>query len=170
MGSPLGPLLSDIFMSILELGILRDAINSFCFYRRYVDDIFIILDDQADLTPLLDIFNCAHHSIQFTAELEQDSSFNFLDVKLSKRPDGSLKRSVHRKSTWTGQYTNFHSFVPLRQKRTLVQTLAHRARRICSLDALDDELSLIARVLEENGYRERFVVRNIAVRKAHGVV
>ena len=170
MGSPLGPLLSDIFMSSLELGILRDAIDSFCFYRRYVDDIFIILDDQADLTPLLDIFNCAHHSIQFTAELEQDSSFNFLDVKLSKRPDGSLKRSVHRKSTWTGQYTNFHSFVPLRQKRTLVQTLAHRARRICSLDALDDELSLIARVLEENGYPERFVVRNMAVRRAHDVV
>ena len=170
MGSPLGPLLSDIFMGSLELGSLKDTIQSFRFYRRYVDDIFLILEDHVDVTPLLDIFNCAHRSIQFTSESEKEGSFNFLDVHLSKRPDGSLRRSVYRKSTWTGQYTNFRSFVPLRQKRNLVQTLAFRARRICSADALEDQLLQIARVLKENGYPERFVNCNLTAKTARDVV
>ena len=43
MGSPLGPVLSDISMSSLERGFLRDCIGSMVFYRRYVDDILAFL-------------------------------------------------------------------------------------------------------------------------------
>ena len=164
MGSPLGPLLSDIFMSSLERSSLRDTINSMCFYRRYVDDIFVILDYQTDAHSLLNSFNCAHPSIQFTVECENSNSFNFLDVLLSRRADGSLKRSVYRKPTWTGQYTHFRSFVPLRQKRNLIHTLSHRARVICSTDTLEDELLHITNVLRENGYPERFIARNMAIK------
>ena len=161
MGSPLGPLLSDIFMSSIERGVLQNSINSMSFYRRYVDDIFIILDAQTDISPIIELFNKAHPAIHFTSELEKDGIFNFLDVLLSTRPDGSLRRSVFRKPTWTGQYTHFQSFVPLRQKRNLVRTLTHRAKRICSTDTLESELAYIADVLKENGYPDRFVARNM---------
>ena len=157
MGSPLGPLLSDIFMGSLEQGPLHDLINSMFFYRRYVDDIFIIASDQTEISSILHSFNQAHPSIQFTSELENYRTFNFLDVLLSIRSDGSLRRSVYRKPTWSGQYTHFHSFVPLRHKRNLVRTLAHRAKRICSPDTLEAELSHIADVLRDNGYPDRFV-------------
>ena len=42
MGSPLGPILADIFVSKLENSILQTKINELPFYNRYVDDIFII--------------------------------------------------------------------------------------------------------------------------------
>ena len=102
MGSPLGPLLSDISMSNLERSSLRDTIDSMCFYRRNVDDIFVILDYQTDAHWLLNFFNRAHPSIQFTVEFEDSNSFSFLNVLLSRRADGSLKCSVYRKPTWTG--------------------------------------------------------------------
>ena len=162
MGSPLGPLLSDIFMSSLEEGSLHEAIQSMCFYRRYVDDIFIILDGQTDTDYLLNSFNDVHPTIRFTAEFEKNDSFNFLDVLLIRRSDGTLKRSVYRKPTWTGQYTHFRSFVPLQQKRNLIRTLTHRARLICSPDTLEAELLHITDVLKENGYPDRFIMRHMA--------
>ena len=99
MGSPLGPILSDLFMASLETGPLYESISSLSFYRRYVDDIFIIMDETLSITHLLDIFNQAHPSIQFTSEFEVNNSLPFLDVLLFKRPDGSLSRTVYRKQT-----------------------------------------------------------------------
>ena len=89
---------------------------------------------------------------------------------LCRRLDGTLKRAVYRKPTWTGQYTNFRSFVPLRQKRNLIRTLTQRANVICSADTLDAELSHISNVLKENGYPERFISKNMATQPKPDVV
>ena len=40
MGSPLGPLFSNIFMISLEENILPKLESHLCNWRRYVDDIF----------------------------------------------------------------------------------------------------------------------------------
>ena len=45
MGSPLGPILADIFMSKLENTILEDKIGQLTAYSRYVDDTFCVVDD-----------------------------------------------------------------------------------------------------------------------------
>ena len=42
MGSPLGPLFADIFISHLEQCILNEYIVQTSFYERYVDETFII--------------------------------------------------------------------------------------------------------------------------------
>ena len=44
MGSPLGPTLANIFMSVLEKGYLNNCPFEFksVFYRRYVDDTFLL--------------------------------------------------------------------------------------------------------------------------------
>ena len=73
-------------MGYLELGPLSDTIKSFPFYRRYVDDIFIVLDNHSDIISILDTYNLAHPSIQFTSELENIGTFNFMDVQLWKNP------------------------------------------------------------------------------------
>ena len=46
MGSPLGPLLADCFMSKLENGILSETVQCFHFYCRYIDNTFIICDSK----------------------------------------------------------------------------------------------------------------------------
>nr|VZI46743.1 unnamed protein product [Spirometra erinaceieuropaei] len=162
MGSPLGPLLADVFMGKLERFQLSEQIDKLKHYGRYVDDIFAIATAETDVATLLDAANQAHPSIKFTLEMEAAGSLPFLDVLLSRRPDGSVQRSVYRKKTWSGQYTNFASFVPLQQKRNLVRCLAQRARKICSTDSIEEELRKIQDFLRENGYPERFIEKNIA--------
>nr|VZI30814.1 unnamed protein product [Spirometra erinaceieuropaei] len=163
MGSPLGPLLADAFMGKLERFQLSDQIDKFKHYGRYVDDIFAFATAETDVATLLDAANQAHPPIKFTLEMETAGSLPFFDV-LSRRPDGSVRRSVYRKKTWSGQYTNFASFVPLQQKRNLVRCLAQRSRKICSTDSIEEELRKIQDFLRENGYPERFIEKNIAER------
>ena len=66
---------------------------------------------------------------------------------------------VFRKSTWTGVYTSFHSFVPLFYKRGLVRT--HRSLRICSERFLDEEFANIKRFLQQNSYPITFIEKNM---------
>ena len=157
MGSPLGPILADIFVSKLENSILQPIIKELPLYKRYVDDIFIIHNACTSLEELIDCFNNAHAALNFSGDQETDDNFQFLDVELVRRLDGSIQRGIYRKSTWSGQYTNFHSFVPLRYKRNLVKCLAYRAHKICTEDKLTTELRLIRQVLMENGYPEAFL-------------
>ncbi|CAH8627432.1 unnamed protein product, partial [Dicrocoelium dendriticum] len=161
MGSPLGPVLADIFLAKLETESLGPLIDCFDHYYRYMDDIFCITHKDISLEDILAEFNGAHPAIKFTYELEQDGQLSFLDVHLSRRTDGSILRKTNRKKTWTGQYTNFSSFVPLKYKRNLVHCLTSRARKICSEDALEDEMKSIQNTLRENGYPERFIQRNM---------
>ncbi|BHF85809.1 hypothetical protein SprV_1002898200 [Sparganum proliferum] len=164
MGSPLGPLLADVFMGKLERFQISEQINKLKHYGRYVDDIFAIATAEADVATLLDAANQAHPSTKFTLEMETTGSLPFLDVLLSRRPDGSVRRSVYRKKPWSVQYANFASFVPLQQKRNLVRCLAQRARKICSTDSIEEDLRKIQDFLRENGYPERFIEKNIAER------
>ncbi|CAH8586016.1 unnamed protein product [Dicrocoelium dendriticum] len=161
MGSPLGPLLADIFMAKLERNEMRAAIDLFDRYHRYMDDIFVVVDKHVNLEEILDHFNRVHAAVQFTYEKESDNRLPYLDVLLTRRPDGSIQRQVYRKPTWIGQYTNFYSFVPMRYKRNLVHCLTSRARRICTEDTLDAELMFIQNTLRENGYPDRFILRNL---------
>nr|VZI45021.1 unnamed protein product [Spirometra erinaceieuropaei] len=164
MGSPLGPFLANVFMGKVEKTSLQETINGLVFYRRYVDDIFCLTDGTTDTEELVQKFNSAHPSLKFTAETEADNELAFLDVLLRRQEDGSIQRRVFRKKTWTGQYVNFHSFVPLNIKRNLVQGLAARVRRICSPEAIEEELQQLRNTLRENGYPDRFILRNIGER------
>ncbi|KAA3677925.1 uncharacterized protein DEA37_0007683 [Paragonimus westermani] len=157
MGSPLGPLLADIFMAMLERTTLRGIIDNSALYKRYMDDIICVVDETMDLNCLFAEANKAHPNLNFTLEAEKDRQISFLDVALNRRTDGSLQRGIHRKGTWNGQYTHFFSYVPLRQKRNLVRSLTHRAMRICTDDMIETEMVFLRRILAENAYPVQFV-------------
>ena len=55
MGSPLGPLFANIFLSFHEKSWLADCPSLFkpIFYRRYVDDCFLIFTSHDHVTPFL---------------------------------------------------------------------------------------------------------------------
>ena len=157
MGSPLGPILADIFLAKLENQQLSSTISEFDLYLRYMDDTFVICNADVNQAELLRKFNGGHPAIRFTIETENNNKLPFLDVLLERTESDSLKRSVYRKTTWVGQYTHFHSFVPLRYKRNLVRCLAYRAKSICSPDTLENELGFIKSTLLDNGYPEKFI-------------
>ena len=158
MGSPLGPLLADVFMGYVE-NLAENSIQKMCLYRRYVDDIIIIGDKCEDVNRLLKELNTSQKHISLTCEEEKNNQLPFLDILISRRGDGSIQRSIYRKPTWTGQYLNFHSHCPIHYKRGLIKGLFNRINRICTSDTIEVETRLLTNTLMNNGYSFKFINR-----------
>ena len=159
MGSPLGPVLANVFMCHLETMALDNYSGiKPLFYKRYVDDTFLIFHDQTDMEAFFNWFNIQHPSISFTKEEEDNNSLPFLDVLVTRRQDNTLSASLYRKPTFSGLYLKFDSFVPRNFKRGLVTCLVNRAWRICSTYELFHlELDFIRKTLNANGYPTNFI-------------
>ena len=56
--------------------------------------------------------NTKHPNIKFTSEFEENDSSSFLDVKITCR-NNQLVRSVFRKATFSGVFTNFKRVMPV---------------------------------------------------------
>ena len=120
-------------------------------YRRYVDDTFLLFRSPDHVLPFLNYLNTRHPNIQFTCDTEKDGMLPFLDVNIKR--DDIFKTSVYRKPTFTGLFTNFHSFLPLLYKINLAKCLFTRAFRICSSHAVaDKEFKNIVALLLKNSF------------------
>ena len=158
MGNPLGPTLANAFLSHYEVKWLNECPHEFkpLFYRRYVDDTFLIFRAPHHAQLFLEYLNTKHTNIQFTAEMENEGKLSFLDVNIKKENTG-FTTSVYRKPTTTGLTTKFTSFIPIEFKRNLVSTLAIRAYNICSnYFHLHEELNFIKEMLFKNGFNKGF--------------
>ena len=139
MGSPLGPLLANIFVSYYE-SLLFWRMKKPLMYYHYVDDTFAIFDSENDCDKFLQL-NSLHPSLQFMFEKEVNQSLLFLDVQMEK-VGSKLITSVYRKPTFTRQYLNWKSFSPGKRKISLISTLVHQALMICSDCKLQAELKI----------------------------
>ena len=94
MGSPISPVLADIFMEEFESSSLLTADLRPSLWLRYVDDTFVVWPHGPEaLQEFLQYLNGQHPNIAFTMEQEQDGSIPFLDVKVTRNPD--VTRAQH---------------------------------------------------------------------------
>ena len=86
MGSPLGPTLANIFLGYHENNWLNECPIEFkpIYYRRYVDDLFLLFDSPDHLDSFKRYMNNQHPNINFTSEVEIDNSLPFLDVFVTR--------------------------------------------------------------------------------------
>ena len=187
MGSPLAPILADIFMNILletniinrESDIKNVAFLNYCngfeyvarCFTRYVDDIFAAFNDLETANEFLTFLNGLHPNIKFTIEEEVMGRLPFLDILL-KREESCMTTTVYRKSTHSGVYAHFTSFAPFSLKLQLIRSLLHRAYEICSsYELLHAEFERIRVMMMNNGYNcdyiysviSRFLMRKNSV-------
>ena len=80
------------------------------FYRRYVDNIFCLVENESGVNDFLCYLNSKHPNIKFTMEIEKDKMIPFLDVLITSSEDGRFLTSVSRKATFTGLFLNFTSY------------------------------------------------------------
>ena len=159
MGSPLGPVLANIFLGYCESLIPEDKWPDL--YRRYVDDTFsLFLRGELDALLFLNLLNGLHPSLQFTMEREIEGKLPFLDIQVF-RESNRFTTSIYRKPTFTGVYTRWDSFCPTSQKIALIRSLTLRAKRICSEEHLDDELGKLNSIFAKNGYPPPITARVI---------
>ena len=159
MGSPLSPVIANIFMEDFETTALvtADYQPIAKVWKRYVDDTFVIWPHGREkLNAFLQHMNSLHPNISFTMEIEKDHKIAFLDVMI-ERENNRLKTTVYRKPTHTNLYLNFRSNHHPRIKFGIVQCLKHRAKKICSEETVETELELLSKVFVANGYPQKKV-------------
>ena len=111
MGSPLAPVLANIFTGFYEFQWLNEYnLNKPKFYLRYVDDILAASDNKQDLLNFLNVLNNGHCNIKFTIEKQINHSIAFLDAFISGINNQNLTLQLCHKSTYTGLLLNFRSF------------------------------------------------------------
>ena len=89
------------------------------FYKRYIDDIFVLFNGPEYVKLYVDYMNSKHENITFSFKTEKVEQMSFLDVTVF-RENGKFVTNVYKKETFTGVYTNFSSFIPLEHKFGLV--------------------------------------------------
>lgn len=153
MGSPLGPVLANIFMTDFEEKSVMTHSNRPSVWFRYVDDTFALFDDAASASEFLQYLNTCHSNIKFTIEFEENGEIPFLDVLVKRCPHNAFSTSIYRKKTFTGLYTKWDSFTPRKYKINLIRTLTYRCFRICSTPSLlQSALKDLRNLLLQNGF------------------
>ena len=133
MGSPLAPVLANIFMGHhekLSLENLNFQGSEILFYRRYVDDTFCLFHSEHDVIIFFDYSNSRHPNIRFTMEKEAHHKLPFLDVLVDNNDHNSFLTRVYHKKTFTGLLTNYLSFTSYPYKVGLIRSLVDRAYKI----------------------------------------
>ncbi|XP_026744741.1 uncharacterized protein LOC113506080, partial [Trichoplusia ni] len=149
MGSPVSPVVADIFMEDFEETALKTAPFTPRFYKRYVDDTFTVLPS-SQVNAFLKHLNSINNKIQFTMELEDNKSLAFLDILVKRNPDQTISHTVYRKKTHTDRYLNGESHHHPKQLATVGKSLFQRAHGLCDDRHLAAELQHVKQVLRDN--------------------
>ena len=106
----------------------------------------------------LDWLNSHVPTIQFTIEVEEDGALPFLDLRIHRKEDDSIKFSIYRKPTSKERYIMKSSFHHGTHKAAAFNSMIHRALNI----PLEDEDREIERnkifdIAKVNGYDLDFI-------------
>ena len=123
MGSPLAPVLANIFMGFHESKWLNEYnLNKPKFYLRYVDDILAAFDNEQDSLNFLNFLNNRHPNTKFTIGKQTNHSINFRDVFISGINNKNPTLQTYRKSTYTGLPLNFKNFASFPIRTPFIMT------------------------------------------------
>jgi hypothetical protein len=129
MGSPLGPLFANVFISHFEKKHMeRMKELGLKMWMMFVDDIHATVGDKGEAIVICTLLNEQHPNIKFTIEHEVKNRLPFLDTCVIRTVNG-YKTTVYRKKTFTGMYLNWNSLTARRYKIGLIRCLAERIWR-----------------------------------------
>ena len=166
MGSPVSPLVADLFLQEIETVALRSFVDPPRLWLRYVDDTFVIIKTN-QVEAFHKFLNQQCDQIKFTVECENDQrSLHFLDCDLKVNQHGEFESTVFRKPTHSDLYLNYESAHPKFVKHSLVSSMCDRVRALCSTPNLqEEELLRIKNVLRDNRYPFSIVEKHSGIRQ-----
>ena len=132
MGSLVSAIVANLYMEYLEQKALSTAPHPPRFWHRIVDDTFVI-HKEVNKQNFLQHINSVDPAIKFTVEdNKKDGSIPFLDTIVKPEENGGLSITVYRKPTHTDLYLQWDSHHILSTKFSVINTLSHRAKTVCS--------------------------------------
>ena len=165
MGNPLGPTLANAFLSFHEQNWLNKCPKQFrpIFYKRYVDDIFVLFENLDQAEKFKTYLNNRHKNMSFTLEVESNNKLSFLDIEIYRCDESkTFMTSLYRKPTFSGMYTNFKSFISIKYKYSLISSLLYRVFMICSnYESIITEIENLKIIWLKNAFPMRVIDRLI---------
>ena len=159
MGSPLSPVLANLFMEYFESELLPSVSPKPMLWLRYVDDILMFWPNDQDFDSFFHTVNNLVPSINFTTEWEVYKSIPFLDTRVHRLTSG-FSFGIYRKPTHSNQFLHYFSHHPDHVKRSSIFSLFLRAYRLCDYPHLDDELHYLHNAFRSVAFPEH-VIRSI---------
>jgi hypothetical protein len=153
MGCICGPTIANIVVHSLETNFLKKYLTFY--YKRYIDDIFMIVNDDFDMSQFSNSFD------YLKLNIESDTKITFLDLEISiDEILNKLNFSLHIKPTNTFSYLRTESNHPEFIFDNNPKSLLIRLRRICSNynDFLYHSTLLIFRLIKR-GYEYKKLIK-----------
>ena len=154
MGTKAAPPYANLFMGRHEETIREAFIWAIPFWKRFIDDIFLIfIGTTEQLQSMKDFMNNLHPTIKFTFK-HSTQEISFLDMKIHIEADRKLSTIPYRKPTDCATLLHFHSNHSLKCKESIVFSQALRYNLLIADDnVLQKELdsltiSLLARIYQ----------------------
>ena len=105
--------------------------------------------------------NKQHKCLKSISEAENDNSFSFLDIKIT-RHNQQFKTSVYRKPTFSGVFTHYESYVDQTYKKSLIDTLLFWCFSVCSdYTSFHLEVEKLREILKKNSYPSGIIEQSI---------
>ena len=145
----LSPVIANIYMEYFESLAFPSSPTLIKWWFRYVDDVHSATrKDQVN--QLQEHLNSIDPHIKFIIELPGTDELLFLDT-LTKPTPTSTESTVYSKPTHTDRYLDYNSNHPMSAKLSVVHTLIHRAKQVCSTpEFLAKEMDHLHKVLQDN--------------------
>ena len=127
MGTKCGPSLANIYVHIFEILVQNTYSTSILFYRRFIDDLFMIILSNFDLS----ILNNCFQNLKLT--FSEEEIVNYLDLNISIcKLTNKICFSLYTKSTNTFSYLLVTSNHKKSIFKNIIKGLLIRIKRICT--------------------------------------
>ena len=151
MGLPLGPTCANI-IGPMNLDTHCPAFFKQIFYKRYVDDVFLLFKEQYDSTLFLDYINGKHPNTKLSIEGEVDGTLSFLDCTVTKT-NKKIVTSVYRKPTFSWLGISYFSLCASRFKINVIKTLLYGAYNVSTnYQLLHREFDFLIQIFHSIGF------------------
>jgi hypothetical protein len=161
MGTKLAPAFANLYLHTLEMKHLPNAPTQPKLWKRYIDDIFCIIQATDDeLKEFLHWLNSIHHSIKFTMDAST-KGIPFLDMFLTIK-DQKINIQPYTKPTDTKQYIHIDSCHPKHVFKSLPYSQALRIKKLCTDEnTLKIELNNLQGYFKNRGYNTKDIETGI---------
>ena len=128
MGSPISRTLAKIYLQLIEEYHIKHWIENgdLVYYKRYVDDIFIIIDTRRiDDNIIRNRMNSIDGNLEFKITSETNDSINYLDMAIIRNAKG-IEINIYRKPTSSNITIHHNSNHPQDHKDAAYRYYIHR--------------------------------------------
>jgi len=160
MGSPIPGTIAEIYLHYLENDYIKHWLdsNEISFYKHYVDDIFIIYNqNKIKEDQILLKIKSIDKNLQFKMTKEENSNINFLDLAIN-RGRKIISISIYRKTTNIDTTIHYLSNHPFEQK---ISAYGYYIQRMLTLPisqiGINKEWTIICAMAKSNGFPESII-------------